>query len=116
MEYGAFPRVPAGLFCCGRAYEHPPAQLVPTSTLSVTPRPMSNVDPADLAWSFTRPLIQSVYEDPAPRPLLTRQDALQSPEPDVQIVPLSDSESESSSRGSNCPNSLRPSTSRAPFW
>ncbi len=90
VEYGSFPRVPTGLFCCGRGHRLPPAQVVPSSTSSLSPRPLQTVDPALIARSFAVPPIQSVYQVPAVRPPLFRQDALRPPTPEVQVVPLGD--------------------------
>jgi len=90
VEYGSFPRVPIGLFCCGRGHQHPPAQVVPTSTLSLSPRPLQSVDPALIARSFALPLIQSMYQISAVRPSLLRQDALRPSTPEVQVVPPND--------------------------
>jgi hypothetical protein len=90
VEYGSFPRVPIGLFCCGRGHQHPPAQVVPTSTSSLSPRPLQSVDPALIARSFTLPLIQSMYQISAVRPPLLRQDALRPSSPEVQVVPPND--------------------------
>jgi hypothetical protein len=81
--------------------------------------PLQNVDPADIARNFAKPLIESAFEVPAssPRPLLTRQNALPTLGPEIQVVPVSDSESEDSPAVTeNRSNSPRPSTSRAPFW
>ena len=118
MEYGSFPRVPNGLFCCGRGHEHQPAQVVPTATSSLSPRPLRNVDPDLIARSFARPLIQSVYNVPTVRPLLHRQDALRSPSPEVQIVPPGDEDFQADEVGRAF--SPRPSTSTAtndlPLW
>jgi len=90
VEYGSFPRVPIGLFCCGRGHQHPPAQVVPTSTSSLSPRPLQTVDPALIARSFALPLIQSMYHAPAIRPPLLWQDALRPSTPEVQVVPPND--------------------------
>jgi len=118
VEYGSFPRVPAGLFCCGQAFQHPPAQVVPASASPRAPRPLQNVDPADIARNFTQPLIESAYIPVRPpRPPLARQDALPSFGPEIQVVPVSDSESEESpALTENRPSSPRPSSSRTPFW
>ncbi len=117
MEYGSFPRVPNGLFCCGRAFQHPPAQVVPASASPRVSMPLQNVDPADIARNFAQPLIESMYEVPAssPRPLLTRQNALPTFGPEIQVVPVSDSESKDSpALTENHSISPRPSTSHAP--
>ena len=90
VEYGSFPRVPIGLFCCGRGHQYPPAQVVPTSTSSLSPRPLQSVDPALIARSFALPLIQSMYQISAVRPPLLRQDALRPSTPEVQVVPPND--------------------------
>jgi len=90
VEYGSFPRVPIGLFCCGRGHQYPPAQVVPTSTSSLSPRPLQSVDPALIARSFALPLIQSMYQISAIRPPLLRQDALRPSTPEVQVVPPND--------------------------
>ena len=111
VEYGSFPRVPIGLFCCGRGHQHPPAQVVPTSTLSLSPRPLQAVDPALIARSFALPLIQSMYQAPAIRPLLLRQDALRPSTPEVQVVPLGDLAVQTDEAGRVI--SPRPSTSTA---
>ena len=81
--------------------------------------PLQNVDPADIAQNFAQPLIESAYEVSASsaRPPLTRQNALPTFGPEIQVVPVGDSESEySSALIENRPISPRPSTSRAPFW
>jgi hypothetical protein len=109
VEYGSFPRVPAGLFCCGRGHLHPPAQVVPTSTSSQSPRPLQTVDPALIARSFAVPLIQSAYRVPAVRPPMLRQDDLRSPSPEVQVVPPGDSDYQADEVGRVI--SPRPSTS-----
>jgi hypothetical protein len=106
VEYGSFPRVPIGLFCCGRGHQHPPAQVVPTSTSSLSPRPLQTVDPALIARSFTLPLIRSMYQVPA-RPPLLWQNAL----PEVQVVPLDDLDVQADEAGQVV--SPRPSTSAA---
>ena len=111
VEYGSFPRVPIGLFCCGRGHQHPPAQVVPTSTLSLSPRPLQAVDPALIARSFALPIIQSMYQAPAIRPPLLRQDALRPSTPEVQVVPLSDLDVQADEPGRVV--SPRPSTSAA---
>ncbi len=111
MEYGSFPRVPIGLFCCGQGHQHPPAQVVPTSTSSLSPRPLQTVDPALIARSFALPLIQSMYQAPAIRPLLLRQDALRPSTPEVQVVPLGDLDVQADEAGQVV--SPRPSTSAA---
>ena len=111
VEYGSFPRVPVGLFCCGRGYQHPPAQVVPTSTLSLSPRPLQAVDPALIARSFALPLIQSMYQAPAIRPPLLRQDALRPSTPEVQVVPHGDLDVQADEAGRVV--SPRPSTSAA---
>ncbi len=111
VEYGSFPRVPIGLFCCGRSHQHPPAQVVPTSTSSVSPWPLQTVDPALIARSFALPLIQSMYQVPVIRPPLLRQDALRSSTPEVQVVPLDDLDVQVDEAGRVV--SPRPSTSAA---
>ena len=111
VEYGSFPRVPIGLFCCGRGHQHPPAQVVPTSTSSLSPRPLQTVDPALIARSFALPLIQSMYQAPAIRPPLLRQDALRPSTPEVQVVPLGDLDVQADEAGRVV--SPRPSTSAA---
>jgi len=111
VEYGSFPHVPIGLFCCGRGHQHPPAQVVPTSTLSLSPRPLQAVDPALIARSFALPVIQSMYQAPAIRPPLLRQDALRPSTPEVQVVPLSDLDVQADEAGRVV--SPRPSTSAA---
>jgi hypothetical protein len=111
VEYGSFPRVPIGLFCCGRGHQHPPAQVVPTSTSSLSPRPLQTVDPALIARSFAVPLIQSMYQVPATRPPLLRQDALRPPTPEVQAVPLDNLDVQADEAGRVV--SPRPSTSAA---
>jgi hypothetical protein len=119
VEYGSLPRVPNGLFCCGRAFQHPPAQVVPASASPRVSMPLQNVDPADIARNFTQPLIESAYEVSASsaRPPLTRQNVLPTFGPEIQVVPVGDSESENSpALIENRPISPRPSTSRAPFW
>jgi hypothetical protein len=108
VEYGSFPRVPTGLFCCGRGHQHPPAQVVPTSTSSLSPRPLQAVDPALIARSFALPLIQSMYQVPAIRPPLLRQDALRPPTPEVQVVPPNDLDVQADEAGQVV--SPRPST------
>ncbi len=45
------------------------------------------MDPALIARSFALPLIQSMYQVPAIRPPLLRQDALRPSTPEVQMVP-----------------------------
>lgn len=94
--------------------------MVPASASPRAPLPLQNVDPADIARNFAQPLIESMYRVPAssPRPLLTRQNALPTFGPEIQVVPVSDSESEDSpALIENRSNSPRPSTSRgAPFW
>jgi hypothetical protein len=120
VKYGSFPRVPAGLFCCGRGYLHPPAQVVPTPASSQLPRPLQTVDPALIARSFAAPLIQSAYEVPAVRPPLLQQGALRSLSPEVQIVPPGDSDNQAD-EVDNQVISPRPSTSAAAngspsFW
>lgn len=111
MEYGSFPRVPIGLFCCGRGHQYPPAQVVPTSTSSLSPRPLQPVDPALIARSFALPLIQSMYQISAIRPPLLRQDALRPSTPEVQVVPPNDRDVQASEDDRAI--SPRPSTSAA---
>jgi hypothetical protein len=111
VEYGSFPRVPIGLFCCGRGHQHPPAQMVPTSTSSLSPRPLQSVDPALIARSFALPLIQSMYQVPAIRPPLLRQDALRPSTPEVQVVPPNDLDAQADE--DDRVTSPRPSTSAA---
>jgi hypothetical protein len=108
VEYGSFPRVPIGLFCCGRSHQHPPAQVAPTSTSSLSPRPLQTVDQALIARSFALPLIQSMYQVPAVRPPLLRQDALT---PEVQVVPLDNLDVQADEAGRV--TSPKPSTSAA---
>ena len=56
----------------------------------LSPRPLQAVDPALIARSFALPLIQSMYQAPAIRPPLLRQDALRPSTPEVQVVPIGD--------------------------
>ncbi len=93
--------------------------MVPTSTSSLSPRPLQTVDPALIARSFAVPLIQSAYRVPAVRPPLLRQAALRPPTPEVQVVPLGDSDVKADEAGRVV--SPRPSTSTAAndspsFW
>jgi hypothetical protein len=95
----------------------PPAQTVPTSTSSLSPRPLQAVDPGLIARSFAVPLVQSAYQVPAVRPPMLRQDALRAPSPEVQVVPPGDSDYQPNEAGF----SPRPSTSTADngspsFW
>ena len=119
MEYGSLPRVPTGLFCCGRSHLYPPAQVVPAPTSSPSPRPLQTVDPGLIARSFAVPLIQSAYGVPAVRPPMLRQDALRTLSPEVQVVPPGDSDYQADEAGRVV--SPRPSTSTAAngspsFW
>jgi len=93
--------------------------VVPTSTLSLSPRPLQAVDPALIARSFALPLSQSMYQVPAIRPPLLRQDALRPSTPEVQVVPLGDQDVQADEAGRVI--SPRPSTSTAAngspsFW
>jgi len=99
VEYGSLPRVPTGLFCCGRSHLYPPAQVVPAPTSFPSSRPLQTVDPGLIARSFAVPLVQSVYGVPAVRPPMLRQDALRSLSPEVQVVPPGDSDYQADEAG-----------------
>ena len=69
------------------------------------------MDPALIARSFALPLIQSMYQAPAIRHPLLRQDALRPSTPEVQVVPLGDLDVQADEAGRVI--SPRPSTSAA---